>query len=84
MSMPKIEFKPLEPYAYRPLPGGYVDATGPHRGAPPTQQDAMQIYMMPRHIFSPYDIIEIVQEMTIDDVKRRYPDAKIENKDKNL
>ena len=25
--------------AYRLLPGGYVDETGPHRGAPPTEED---------------------------------------------
>ena len=63
MSMPKIEFKPLDPYAYRPIPGGYVDATGPHRGCPPTQQDFMQFYNMPYHVFSHSDA-EIVQELT--------------------
>ena len=81
MSMPKIEFKPLDPYAYRPLPGGYVDATGPHRGVQPTQQDAMQIYMMHRHIFTPYDA-EIVQEMAIEEAKRRWTNEPIPGEDK--
>ena len=77
MSMPKIEFKPLDPYAYRPIPGGYIDETGVHRGVPPTAQDAMQVYMLHRHLFGPYDA-EIVQEMTIEEANRRYPDAKID------
>jgi hypothetical protein len=77
LAMKTLEFKPLDPYAYRPLPGGYVDNTGVHRGVPPTEQDAMQVYMLHRHLFGPYDA-EIVQEMTIEEAKKRYPDAKID------
>jgi hypothetical protein len=36
----------------------------------------MQLYMRANHISSPYDA-EIVQEMTIEEAKRRYPNADI-------
>ena len=42
----------------------------------PLPPEGMQIYMRANHIFSPYDA-EIVQEMLIEEAKRRYPDADI-------
>ena len=40
---------------YKLLPGGYVDETGPHRGAPPTQKDFSRIALMCMHstLFDP-------------------------------
>ena len=43
----------------------------------------MQVYMFYRHLFGPYDA-EIVQEMTIEEAKRRYPDEKIPEKEGKL
>lgn len=81
LAMKTLEYKPLDPYAYRPLPGGYVDNTGVHRGVPPTQQDAMQVYMLHRHIFSPYDL-EFTQEIPIEEAKRRWPNTPIPGEEK--
>jgi hypothetical protein len=39
-------------------------------------------YMLANHIFSPYDA-EIVQELPIEEVKRRYPGADIPGEDKS-
>ena len=36
-------------YAYRLLPGGYVDETGVHRGIPPTQEDFDRIALTCAH-----------------------------------
>jgi hypothetical protein len=58
-----------------------VDASGPNRGVPPTQQDAMQIYMMHRHIFSPYDA-EFTQEMPIEEAKKRWPNTPVTGEEK--
>ena len=35
--------------AYRLLPGGYIDETGPHRGVPPTQLDYDRIALVYAH-----------------------------------
>ena len=85
--------------AYRLLPGGYIDETGPHRGVPPTQEDFDRIALMCAHRtlfakgpieFKPLDPlpqsdlpleIEFTQEMSIKEVKRRYPDAHIPRED---
>ena len=44
-------------YRYRLLPGGYIDETGPHRGAPPTEEDfkRIELMMMHRQLFIPTD-----------------------------
>jgi hypothetical protein len=85
-------------YAYRMLPDGtgYVDATGPHRGAPLTQQDFGRTALAYAHRtlfadgkieFKPIDplpqsdlpsMIEIVQEMSIDEAKKRWPNMPIQ------
>lgn len=62
--------------AYRLIPGGYVDATGPHRGAPPTQEDYDRLALHHRLLFGPYDAV-IEQEMTIEEAKKRYPNTPI-------
>ena len=97
--------------AYRLLPGGYIDETGPHRGVPPTQEDfdrvasltahrrffaegkiefqpldslsqsGMEIYMRENHIGRPYDA-EIVQEMPIEEAKRRWPNTPVKGEGK--
>lgn len=36
-------------YAYRLLPGGYVDETGVHRGVPPTPEDFARIGLLTLH-----------------------------------
>ena len=36
--------------AYRLLPGGYIDETGPHRGLPPTKEDLAWIDVNILHI----------------------------------
>ena len=36
-------------YAYRLLPGGYVDETGVHRGVPPTEDDWKRIVVNTMH-----------------------------------
>ena len=63
-------------YAYRLIPGGYVDATGPHRGDPPTQEEYDRITLHHRLLFGPYDV-EISQEMSIEEAKKRYPNTPI-------
>ena len=40
----------------------------------PLPPEGMQLYMRANHISSPYDA-EFTQEMTIEEVKRRYPNA---------
>jgi len=62
----------MKPITYRPLPGGYLDETGPHRGVPP----GVNASLMHRLLFGPYDA-EVVQEMTIEEAKRRYPNTPI-------
>lgn len=64
-----------KPFAYRALPGGYVDATGPHRGVPPTQEE----YAFHRLLYGPYDAI-FKQEMTIEEAKKRFPNTPIPKK----
>lgn len=67
-------------YAYKMIPDGtgYVDETGPHRGQPPTEEDYKRISIVMAHrlLFGPYDA-EIVQEVPIEEVNRRYPNAHI-------
>jgi hypothetical protein len=36
-------------YAYRLLPGGYVDETGVHRGVPPTEEDFQRVALLTMH-----------------------------------
>ena len=48
-----------------------MDATGPHRGSPPTQQDLEWIKLLTRMRCGPYDAI-IEQEMSIEEAKRRF------------
>jgi hypothetical protein len=36
-------------YRYRLLPGGYVDETGAHRGAPPTPEDYARVALLTMH-----------------------------------
>lgn len=63
-------------YAYRLLPGGYVDETGVHRGVPPTQEDLDRIELLTLHrrlLFGPYDA-EFTQEMPIAEAKKRWPE----------
>jgi hypothetical protein len=45
----------------------------------PLPPDGMQLYMRANHISSPYDA-EFTQEMTIEEAKRRYPNAEIGQK----
>lgn len=64
---------------YRLLPGGYVDATGPHRGVPPSQQDTAILDLLMLHrrmMFGPYDLV-ISTEMPIEEAKRRWPNTPI-------
>lgn len=63
-------------YAYRLLPGGYVDETGVHRGVPPSEEDyrLISIHMAHRLLFGPYDL-EIKQEMPIEEAKKRWPES---------
>ena len=58
------------------IPGGYVDATGPHRGDPPTQEDYDRHELHHRLLFGPYDAV-VTQELPVEDVKKLYPDAHI-------
>lgn len=53
-------------------------AKGPIEFKPldPLPQSGMEIYMRENRIGSPYDA-EIKQELPIEEVKKRYPDAKI-------
>jgi hypothetical protein len=37
------------PWPTKPLPCGYVDATGPHRGVPPTEEDFQQVALVTMH-----------------------------------
>ena len=69
--------------AYKLLPGGYVDETGPHRGVPPTPEDYRRIYLLFAHrlLFGPYDA-EIKQELSIEEAKRRYPNSDISTEDR--
>jgi len=83
------------PWPTKPLPGGYVDATGPHRGVPPTEEDFQQVALVTMNRtmfaqgpikFSVHDpllplnfpsMIEIVQEMPIEEAKKRWPNEPI-------
>ena len=71
-------------YAYRLLPGGYVDETGPHRGAPPTEEDWRWLEFVMLHsklACGVYDA-EIKQEMPIEEAKRRWPNTPIPGEEK--
>ncbi len=64
-------------YAYRLIPGGNVDETGPHRGAPPTQAEIEMDEMLALHrklLYGPYDAV-ITQVLPIEEVKKRYPNT---------
>lgn len=61
----------MKPILYHRLPGGYMDATGPHRGSPIEPP-----LFSHRLMFGPYDAI-IEQEMTIEEAKKRYPNTPI-------
>jgi hypothetical protein len=64
--------------AYRLIPGGYIDETGPHRGVPPSEDDQVRISLALHHrlLFGPYDM-EFSQQMTIEEVEKRWPNALI-------
>jgi hypothetical protein len=62
---------------------GYVDETGVHRGAPPTQEDIKRVslYMMHRMMFGPYDVV-MSQEMPIEEAKKRWPNTQVLGEEK--
>jgi hypothetical protein len=74
----ELAMKPLKPLAYRPLPGGYMDATGPHRGDLPSL-DVFALHS--RMMFGPYDAV-IEQEMSIEEAKRRFPNTPRDGQEK--
>jgi len=68
----------MNPFAYRPLPGGYMDATVPHRGSPPSI-NAFSLHSI--MMFDPYDAV-IEQEMPIEEAKRRFSNTLIGGQEK--
>ena len=80
-------------YAYRLLPGGYVDETGPHRGLPPNNEDMVRIELMfagrllwpkgPIEFHDPLppqdmpSFVEFTQEMSIEEAKKRWPNTPV-------
>lgn len=68
----------MKPLAYRPLPSGYMDATGPHRGDLPSLDE---FALHSRMMFGPYDAV-IEQEMSIEEAKRRFPNTPRDGQEK--
>ena len=59
--------------AYRLIPGGYIDETGPHRGSPPTPDDFQRasLSMLHRTLFT-RDLHVHLDMMSTENAKKMY------------